>query len=178
MRHPILTSLALATALCGSAAVEPRVSRATISAMEKSFDHRIQSMDATDPFDLLGSTRGVYLEGYGAVFTAEVNLVVGPAVSPFHPALTKEQIARLRQKKLTRLPLLKRQMRDALGALASSLDTVPASEQVVLGVSLFYFSFEERAGLPGQVVMQARRQALLDVTSGRIRDAGVREQEF
>jgi len=178
MRHPVLTALALAAALCGSAAVEPRVSRATMAAMEKSFDHRIRSIDVSDPFDLLGSTRGVYLEGYGAVFTAEVNLAVGPAISPFRPALTKEQIAKLRQKKLARLPLLKRQMKDALGALAASLDTVPPSEQMVLGVSLDYFSWEERAGLPGQIVMQARRQALLDVTSGRIRDAAIREQEF
>jgi hypothetical protein len=178
MRHPILASLALASALCGTAAVEPRVSRATLAAMEKSFDHRIQSIDPTDPFDLLGSTRGIYLEGYGAVFTAEVNLVVGPGISPFRPRLTKEQIAKLRQKKLARLPVLKRQMKDALGALAASLDTVPPSEQIVLGVTLDYYSWEERAGLPGQVVMQARRQALLDVTSGRIRDAGIREQEF
>jgi len=178
MRHPILTALTLAAALCGSAALEPRVSRATIAAMEKSFDHRIQSLDVTDPFDLLGSTRGVYLEGYGAVFTAEVNLVVGPAISPFRPALTKEQIAKLRLKKLARLPVLKRQMKDALGALAASLDTVPPSEQIVLGVSLYYRSFEQRADLPGQILMQARRQALLDVTSGRIRDAGIREQEF
>jgi len=178
MRHPILTALTLAAALCGSAAVEPRVSRATIAAMEKSFDHRIQSLDVTDPFDVLGSTRGVYLEGYGAVFTAEVNLVVGPAISPFRPALTKEQIAKLRLKRLARLPVLKRQMKDALGALAASLDTVPPSEQIVLGVSLFYFSWEQRADLPGQILMQARRQALLDVTSGRIRDAGIREQEF
>jgi len=178
MRHPILTALALAAALCGSAALEPRVSRATIAAMEKSFDHRIESLDVTDPFDLLGSTRGVYLEGYGAVFTAEVNLVVGPAISPFRPALTKEQIGKLRLKKLARLPVLKRQMKDALGALAASLDTVPPSEQIVLGVSLYYRSFEQRADLPGQILMQARRQALLDVTSGRIRDAGIREQEF
>ena len=178
MRHPILTALALAAALCGSAALEPRVSRATIAAMEKSFDHRIESLDVTDPFDLLGSTRGVYLEGYGAVFTAEVNLVVGPAISPFRPALTKEQIAKLRLKRLARLPVLKRQMKDALGALAASLDTVPPSEQIVLGVSLYYRSFEQRADLPGQILMQARRQALLDVTSGRIRDAGIREQEF
>jgi len=178
MRHPILTALTLAAALCGSAALEPRVSRATIAAMEKSFDHRIQSLDVTDPFDVLGSTRGVYLEGYGAVFTAEVNLVVGPAISPFRPALTKEQIAKLRLKRLARLPVLKRQMKDALGALAASLDTVPPSEQIVLGVSLFYFSWEERADLPGQILMQARRQALLDVTSGRIRNAGIREQEF
>jgi hypothetical protein len=103
---------------------------------------------------------------------------VGPAISPFRPALTKEQIAKLRLKRLARLPVLKRQMKDALGALAASLDTVPPSEQIVLGVSLFYFSWEERADLPGQILMQARRQALLDVTSGRIRDAGIREQEF
>ena len=46
--------------------------------MEKSLDERISKLWDDNPYLLLGTTRGVYLEGYGAVFTAEVNLVVEP----------------------------------------------------------------------------------------------------
>ena len=49
--------------------------------MEKSLDNRIARLWQDNPFVLLGPTRGVYLDGYGAVFTAEVNLVAGPGVA-------------------------------------------------------------------------------------------------
>jgi len=175
MKRTILAALVLAAAMSTGAVVKPRVSRLAMLAMEKSFDQRIQSYDTTDPFDLLGYTRGVYLENYGAVFTAEVNLVVGPAISPFHPAPTKEQIKRLHQKKLTRLPILKHQMREALRGMAASLDTVPPNEQIVLGVSLVCFTWEIRDGLPGQILMQAERKSLLGATAV---GAAIREQEF
>ena len=51
--------------------------------------------------------------------------------------------------------------------MASSLDAVPPNEQVVLGVTLFYHTWEDRGGLPSQIVMQAERQKLLDVQLGR-----------
>ncbi len=71
--------------------------------MEKSLDNRISRLWQDNPFLLLGPTRGVYLEGYGAVFTAEVNLVANP-ISLMQATLTKEDIAKHRQKKLERIP--------------------------------------------------------------------------
>ena len=62
---------------------------------------------ADDPYLLIGDTRGVYLEGYGAVFTTEVNLANGPSLSPFRPSITKDDIARIRAKKLERFPILR-----------------------------------------------------------------------
>ena len=58
-------------------------------------------------------------------------------------------------------------MQEALIATAASLDTVPSNEQVAVGVSLFYYKWEDTSGLPGQIVMQAERQKLLDVQVGR-----------
>ena len=55
-----------------SAVVSPaaaHVNRAAIRAMEESFDKRVLTASPDTPFDLLGTTRGVYLSGYGAVFT-------------------------------------------------------------------------------------------------------------
>ena len=54
--------------------------RTTLAAAEKSLDDRIAGLWGDNPLIVLGPTRGVYLEGYGAVFTAEVNLVAGPQI--------------------------------------------------------------------------------------------------
>lgn len=175
--------LLLAVAALGSPPVEaPQVTRAALMTMEKVFDSRIERLSIEDPFDLLGSTRGVYLEGYGAVLTAEANLVIGPVITPFRPTVTKEEIARLHAKKQQRLPVLKQAMREMLADAAASLDAVPPNEQIVVAVSLFYFSWEERTGLPGQILMQAQRQALVNRKLGRLSaadlDSAIQTKEF
>src|SRR5260370_456257 len=70
----------IAFAVAATVWAAPYVKRAALIAMEKSFDQRIVRL-ADDPYLLVGDTRGVYLEGYGAVFTAEVNLANGPSLS-------------------------------------------------------------------------------------------------
>jgi hypothetical protein len=157
----------LVLAACAAAADKPRVTRVMIDGVERSFDRALGSVDVNDPFDLLGQSRGVYLPGYGAVFTCEVNLVV-TSISPFYPALTSADLLKLHAKKLQRLGVLKSLMRKEMTGWAAELETVPPNEQVVLGVTLFYRSFENREGLPSQIVMQATRQALLDFKANRI----------
>ena len=182
MRLPTICMLLLAAAMCAGAPEKPRVSRSALVSMERACDQSIQRFDINDPLDFLGSTRGVYLQGYGAVFTTEINLVFGTRITPFRPAFSKEEIERLHQKKLQRLPLLKRKMREMLRDLAVSLDTVPAKEQIVLGVSLFHFSWENSSDLPTQILMSSERQALLDFNAKRLSeaalDAAIRVQEF
>jgi hypothetical protein len=148
--------------------------------MELSFYQRVQTAEVTDPFMLLGNTRGIYLEGYGAVFTAEVNLVSSNIRNPFMPAPTKFDITRLRIKKSDRLNVLKKHMREALIGAGASLDAVPPEEQIVVGVTLFYFNWEDRTGLPSQVVMSAPRKALLEANrgNGAPLTAALRLQEF
>jgi hypothetical protein len=163
-------------------AATPRVPRSLMQNLERGFDQRIERWSIDDPFYLLGSTRGVYLEDYGVILTAEMNLLTGPALSPFRPKLTKDEVNRLHQKKLTRLPALRQVMRDMMVTTATTLGEVPPSNQIVVGVSLFYHSWEERAGLPGQIVMRAPRQTLLDIEAGRLKGPGaetaVQIQEF
>lgn len=160
-RIVIAAALALALAQIG-AADKTRVSRASIAAMETSIDKRLTRLWPDDPFLLLGTTRGVYLEGYGAVFTAEVNLATAPGISPFHPSVSKDDIARHRQKKLERLPQLRGAMRDLLVASAGSLDAVPPEEQISLGVSLSRYPWEDATGIPTQILMQGRKGKLLE----------------
>ncbi|MBI4877325.1 MAG: hypothetical protein HY822_22085 [Acidobacteria bacterium] len=164
---PLLALCALLTAgLLLTGADRPHVNRAALTAVEKNLDRRLET-EVVESSLLLGMTRGVYLEGYGAVFTAEVNLASGPGISAFRPKLTKDDIDRVRQKKLDRMAVLKKAMRETLVSAAASLDTVPAEERIVVGVSLFHFSWEDTAGLPGQIVMLAQRRTLLDFQTGR-----------
>jgi hypothetical protein len=154
-------------------ASHPRVTRAALAGIEKNFDGRFSR--AVDSFDLLGATRGVYLEGYGAVFSTELNLILSPNLSPFHQSFTKLEIARIHDRKVQRLPLLRQQMREMLLASAVSLENLPPNEQVVLAVSLFHYSWEDYTGLPSQIVMQAERQKLL---SNATRETAIRTVEF
>jgi hypothetical protein len=150
-----------------------RITRAALGTVEKTFDGRLAY--TTDAFDLLGTTRGVYLEGYGVVFSTELNLIVSPNLSPFHTSFSKIEIARIHDRKVERLPLLKQKMREMLVASAASLENLPPSEQVVLAVSLFHYSWEDYSGLPSQIVMQAERQKLL---SNATRETAIRTVEY
>jgi hypothetical protein len=154
-------------------AAHPRVTRAALASVEKGFDGRFTR--SYDSFDLLGTTRGAYLEGYGAIFSTELNLILSPNLNPFHQSFTKIEIARIHERKVQRLPLLKQQMREMLIASAASLENLPPSEQVVLAVTLFHYSWEDYSGLPSQIVMQAERQKLL---SNATRDTAIRTVEF
>jgi hypothetical protein len=165
MKRPACLLLLLASAF--GAAQRPAVTRGALAGMERAFDQRIQRFDLNDPLDLLGSTRGVYLQGYGAVFTAEVNLIAGAVITPFRPKPSPPELEKLRQRKAARLQQLVRQMREVMLDLAAALTDVPPQEHIALGVSIFYFSWENREGLPSQVVLRARRQALLDAQARR-----------
>jgi hypothetical protein len=152
----------------------PRVSRSMLVASEKSLDTRFQAL-WDDPFLLLGPTRGIYLEGYGAVLTAEINLVVGPPVLLVRVEPNKEEIAKHRKKKLERMPELMRAARQALMDTAASLDTLPAQEQVVIVMFLSRYQWEDTHGIPVQIKLQAPKAKLLDIQKapGAARDAAL-----
>lgn len=158
----LLLAVVLLTVVMGStAATTPRVSRATLTAMEKSLDGRISRLWQDNPFLLLGTTRGVYLDGYGAVFTAEINLVANP-ISLMQATLTKEDIAKHRQKKLERIPILKKALSDALVSTAASLDTVPLDESITIVAFLPHYSWEDISGVPAQIMVQGQKKKVLE----------------
>ena len=176
-RYLTVGVLVLAAALVAKSAV----SRAAMVAVERSMGQRLEKLSVGEPFLVLSPPLGVYLEGYGAVFTAELNLVPS-GITPFRPSYTKEELARIRLKKLERLPVLKVAMREMLMSSAASLDTVPSDQQLVLGVALFHHPWEDRTGLPSQILMQAPRRALVELhTNQRDRSAAdtvIKTQEF
>jgi hypothetical protein len=156
-------------------ASEPSLRRAAFTPLEQALDKRLMAATADDPFDLLGSTRGLYLPGYGAVFTSELSLVVTPTLNPFRQKITPEEAKRVHDRKLKRLPILKLTMREMLMAAAAALDPMPGNEQVVIAIRMLYLPWEDTTGLPSEIVMRADRAALLRRASA---DAAVRVEEY
>jgi hypothetical protein len=160
----LMLAVLLAAPLTGQKAA-PR--RDELAAIERSFDDKFTRFNVSQPMELLGLTRGVYLPGYGAVFTAELSLLQGPVISPFRPKVTKEEAVQIRAAKLKRLPEVRSLMRELLVASAASLDSVPPEEQIVIGVSFIYANWEDVTGLPKSILMQARRSQLVEVAMNR-----------
>lgn len=163
-----LLLFALASVLV--AADRPRVTRDDLAGVEKNMDSAIRSWDVTEPYDLLGFTRGVYLPGYGVVFTTEVNLML-TVITPFKLPPTGAKLQQLKEKKQKRLAFVRNWMRETLVNAGSTLNEVPSGEKVVYAVTIFYQSFEDHSGMPNQVIIEAPRQALADFKAGRIGQA-------
>ena len=168
------------TLIHAASTATPRVSRVSVRAMEDSIDDKVARLQIDDPFQMVGGTRGMYINGYGVVFTSEMDLVANNLVSPFRPQVTKEDLTKLKHKKQQRIVRLRQVMRTMLMSTAASLDGVPVNEQVVLGVTLHYYPWEDSAGLPRQIVMLAPRKLLLEAVKGdpAILETGLQVQEY
>ena len=161
MKKLFLSLLLLVVVLSLTAATAPRVGRATLVTVEKSLDERISKLWDDNPYLLLGNTRGVYLENFGAVFTAEIDMVLNPT-SLMHAVVSKDEVVKFHEKKLVRLPILKKALREALASCAMSLDTVPPEEQITIVAFLPHHSWEDMTGIPTQLTVQAPRKKLLE----------------
>jgi len=136
-----------------------RIAQGTFTDLEKRFNARLERLfDANDPLDLLGNTRGVYLEGYGAVFTVELSLVRTPTLLPFRTTISKELAESVRAKKIQRLPALKAAMKEMLHNMAATFIQIPYDQRVVLIARFYYEPWENLSGMPSQVLMRATRK--------------------
>jgi hypothetical protein len=174
-----LSFLVLAAALLAMAGDSPRVNRQLIVSMEKRLDDRITKLWDDNPISVVGLTRGIYLEGFGAVFTAEVNTTVSP-LGLMNPVLTPQEKVKFHQKKLERIPQLKKALVMALADTASSIDPLPANEQLVISVTMPRYQWEDTTGLPAQITVQGQRQKLMDAqrAGGAGLDAAVKVTEY
>jgi hypothetical protein len=161
MRIAAVALLLLCALPIGSMADKPRVTRAMIEGMEHSLDQKLAGLWPQDPVEVLGVSQGTYISGYGAVFLGELNLAPAAGISPFHPAIKPDEVSRTHEKKMQRMAALRTTVRGMLLDSARSLDSLPPDEQVAVGISLFYWTWENREGLPAQIVMHAPRKALL-----------------
>lgn len=125
-----------------------------------------------DAWEPLGDARGTYLPGYGALFTFEMSLVNVTPMTPFHASISAQEIKSVHARKIKKLPILKGAMRDLIVKSATTLTTLPPTEQITVEAFLDYFSFEDRANLPRRLIMTATRQKILDALA---RHAGAAE---
>ena len=161
--------LVLAVAATGTVAADElapaaRKMRADLRTVERSIDRGFGGASMV----MIGSTRGGYLQGFGAVFTLEVNVVPMANVSPFKPSYTEQELRQLNQRKRGRLRELEELGAGILVKEAGKLGAIPEGEKMALIISLFHFTWEDTDDLPAQVVIQAPRRALLDRQAGRI----------
>ncbi|MGB7759962.1 MAG: hypothetical protein WBL61_09040 [Bryobacteraceae bacterium] len=138
-----------------------RVTLVSLAAIARDCDRGFQTFAPTDPIDVLGRTRGIYLEGYGAVFTTELSPILTPSLGPFRPSISEPEKVQVRQRKLARLPAVERLMNSMLQSAARELTTVPDDQQIVIAVKFLYLPYENTAGLPGQIVVKGTRRSIL-----------------
>jgi len=127
--------------------------------LERHFDMKLETLvqDPNEPVDVLGPTRGIYIENFGVVFTAEVSLVRTPELNPFLKEIPKSMADRIHQRRVERQPFLEVAMDDMLHSMARTFIQIPNDEQVVLAVRLLYGSWENTVGMPAQIMLRATR---------------------
>jgi hypothetical protein len=175
-------ALACAFALLSPAAPAAEISanassmRKQIVEVERSIDRRFHDLRDAQPMTLLGVARGVYLEGYGAVFTLEVNLYPSAALSPFRQSYSDEEKRQLNLRKRQRVEDLEEKAREILVEESAKLTGLPEGEKVALAVSLFHFAWEDLTGLPRQLVMAAARGVLAETRAGALAGPDLRKR--
>jgi hypothetical protein len=124
---------------------------------EKRLDTKISQLGGKEHVYILGLTRGLYLTGYGAVFTQEIDLIESPRPNPFHQQMTEKEVASVHQRKVENLAALRKALRDMWADAAASLP-MPDTEQVVLAVRMLYQPWEDTSGMPSQIVVKGARR--------------------
>ena len=110
---------------------------------------------------MLALTRGLYVRGFGVIFTSEIDLIQSPTINPFHQKILPEEVVSTHERKIKQLPLLRKALRDEFVACAKSLDAVPLGEQILLSVRLEYQGWENKAELPGEIILRADRKSAM-----------------
>lgn len=137
-----------------------RIPQLMLANLEKNFDDRLVQLNPKDPIDMLGTTRALYIPGFGTVFTTEVSLVVSPGLFPIAgPRYTPELKAQVHQRKAAQIPKLEELMKEMVKVTALTLIPMPEDQKVVMAVRLRYLSEEDTTGLPAQIVMTADKKA-------------------
>lgn len=158
-------SLLLVVTLCAvgfsAAATQPRVSGNVLKIVETSLDDRMKSLWADNPFSVIRLTRGLYLDGYGAVFTVDVSPVLS-TTSMMHPTVTKDEIVKAHKARVERVAQLKQVMPQAVADAAAALEPVPAEDQVTVVVYLDCHPWEDVSGTPAQLTFRGKKKALMD----------------
>jgi len=129
---------------------------------ERALNQSIIQMFGTQFFVFLQEPKAAYLPGFGVVVHAEVNLHPMRFIMPFAPQPYSEQELKTeREQKLARMKVMQKGLQDLLLAQGRALTQLSGEEQVAVVIHLY--NPRTYPEIPSQVLLQARRQALLDV---------------
>jgi hypothetical protein len=156
-------TLWIALPLAAALLAAPLVKREHLASLEKGFATGLTASQMR----ILGYPSGIYIDGYGVVFTSEVNLSYSPMIDPFQQTIPPQVKARTQVAELLQLPILRNEMRELLLRSSVTLDTLPPSEQIVVGVKISHQSWQDKAGVPEQIVMQGQKSKLMEAKLGK-----------
>jgi hypothetical protein len=139
------------------------VKRVLLEGLVTGFAHTL----VADQMQIFGYPSGLYINGYGVVFSTEINLSYAQAVSPFQQTFSPAMVAKTHDFELKQLPVLRNEMRQMLLKASVTLDTLPASEQIAVGVNLTHQNWEDKSGFPEQIVMQGQKSQLMAAQLGK-----------
>jgi hypothetical protein len=143
------------------AAVDANIPAAVIGKLESAFEQKIDRLDVADPFIRQGAVSGLVIPGVGIVFSTQVALVTAPVVSPFRPVIEKSVVEQVRKRKLAHLPVLRKAMVEMMKSAGAELGMLPADQKIIIAIRLQYFDYEDKSGLPAQIVMTADRASAI-----------------
>ena len=155
-----------------------KIDHAAMSNVADEVDGAFHALWPEYPCESVGNVQFLYIRGYGAVFSGTLNLAPGLNVTPFHPTISKDDVTRTKTKKVERMPALRTAMQNILVRSAGKLRDVPDNEEVALGISLFYWHWEDRAGLPDEIVMHAPKKVLLEAAHDKAALAALQIDEY
>lgn len=156
---PLTAPPASAATVPRAAAPQISITRQTFKPLEDDFNLKLSTFNPAEPVYMLGLTRGVYLQGYGAVFSVELDLIQSPTVNPFHEAIGRKDVVSTHARKLKQLPLLQQAVRNQMIACAKGLDAMPPDQRLVMVVRLDYQPWEDTDKLPAQILLSADRKS-------------------
>ena len=133
--------------------------------LERAVNTSLQQMFGNRPFAVLQEPKSAYLAGFGVVVHAEVNLYPMRFISPFsRDPFSEKELKTERQQKQKRLQQLQSRLRELLLTESAGLTQLGAEEN--LAVVIHLFNPRPYPEIPGQVVLQAQRKALLELQDG------------
>ena len=127
------------------------------------------------PFSILQPAKGVYLEGFGVVFSVEANLYPMRFISPFSPApYSEKELKEAREQKPLRMKKAEEMVEELLRDHGPGLSFLRPDENVA--VAIHVFNPGELSDLPSQVVIQTKRQTLIDAAGQKLTAAEFRNK--
>ena len=130
--------------------------------LERAVNTSLQQMFENRPFAVLQEPKSAYLAGFGIVIHAEVNLYPMRFISPFaRDPYSEKELKTEREQKRKRLQQLQSRLRKLL--LAESAELTQLGPEENLAVVIHLFNPRPYPEIPGQLVLQAPRKALLEL---------------